>query len=89
MSVHENVLRRLYVPAIFALAAPKLDEDRRRTIGEFLVKKLAEAGRKDDDLTMEVLVDASGYMGPVIVPAVLDAIAAEPDSRGAGFICGA
>jgi len=75
----------LYVAAIFALAAPRLDEVRRRTIGEFLVKKLAEAGRDDDDLMMEVLVSASGSMGPAIVPAVLDAIAAEPDSTGAWF----
>ena len=69
----------LYVPAIFALAAPKLDGDRRRKIGEFLVKKLAEAGRDDDDLMMEVLAAASGSMGPIIVPTVLDTIAAEPD----------
>ena len=75
----------LYVPAIFALAAPKLDEDRRRRIGEFLVKKLAEAGKDDDDLMMEVMVTASGSMGPVTVPAVLAAIAAEPDSHGAWF----
>jgi hypothetical protein len=34
---------------------------------------------------MEVLVTASGSMGPVIVPAVLDAIAAEPDTDGAWF----
>ena len=73
----------LYVPTIFALAAPKLDEDRRRAIGEFLVKKLAEAGRDGDDVMMEVLVAASGSMGPIIVPAVLDTIAAEPDSGGA------
>jgi hypothetical protein len=73
----------LYVPAIFALAALKLDEDRRRRIGEFLVKKLAEAGKDDDDLMMEVLVSASGSMGPAIVPTVLNAIAAEPDTRGA------
>ncbi len=73
----------LYVPAIFALAAPKLDEDRRRRIGESLVKKLAEAGRDDDDPMMEVLAAASGSMGPIIVPTVLDMIAAEPDPWGA------
>jgi len=75
----------LYVPAIFALAAPGLGEDRRLVIGEFLVKKLAEAGRDDDDVMMEVLTRASGSMGPVIVLAVLDAIAAESDADGAWF----
>jgi len=75
----------LYVPAIFALAAPRLDEDRRRAIGEFLVKKLAEAGEDDDDVMMEVLTGASGSMGPVIVLAVLDAIAGESDTEGAWF----
>jgi hypothetical protein len=74
-----------YVPAIFAMAAPKLDETRRRMIGEFLVKKLAEAGQDDDELMMEILAPASGSMGPVIVPTALDAIAAEPDSKGAWF----
>jgi hypothetical protein len=34
----------LYVPAIFALAAPKLGEEQRREIGSFLVDKLIEAG---------------------------------------------
>jgi hypothetical protein len=75
----------LYVPAIFALAAPRLDEDRRRIIGEFLVKKLAEAGEDDDDVMMEVLTGASGSTGPVIVLAVLDAIAAESGAEGAWF----
>lgn len=85
VSLDKTCYTDLYVPAIFALAAPKLDEDRRRMIGEFLVKKLAEAGRDDDDFMMEVLLRASGSMGPVIVPTVLDAIAAEPDPKGAWF----
>jgi len=75
----------IYVPAIFALAAPRLNEDRRRQIGTLLVEKLAEAGREDADLLMEVLLAACGSMGPVILPAVLDAIAKEPDMEGAWF----
>jgi uncharacterized protein YchJ len=75
----------LYVPAIFALAAPQLDDERRREIGVFLVAKLAEAGREDDDLLMEVLMAACGSMGPVILPAVLETIAKEPDHQGAWF----
>jgi len=50
-----------------------------------LVEKLAEAGQEDDDLLMEVFVAACGSMGPVILPAVLDAIAKETDHRGAWF----
>jgi hypothetical protein len=85
ISLDQTCYADLYVPAIFALAAPKLTEDQRRTIGEFLVKKLAEAGQDDDDVMMEVLLGACGSMGPVVMPAVLDAIAGEPDAYGAWF----
>lgn len=74
-----------YVPAIFALAAPQLSNERRSEIGGFLVEKLVEAGYEDDDLLMEVLTAACGSMGPLILPAVLDAIATEPDHEGAWF----
>ncbi len=73
----------LYVPAIFALAAPRLDDEQRREIGSFLVKKLVAAGYEGADVAMEVLTAAAGTLGPVILPAVLDAIAGEPDTRGA------
>ena len=74
-----------YVPAIFALAAPQLSNERRSEIGAFLVEKLVEAGYEDDDLLMEVLATACGSMGPVILPAVLDAMIKEPDKEGAWF----
>ncbi len=74
-----------YVAAIFALAAPRLDEERRREIGTFLVERLVQAGRDDADVSMEVLEAAAGTMGPVIVPAALDANAKEPDTFGAWF----
>jgi len=85
---HEKALREtcyadLYVPAIFAMAAPRLDNEQRREIGIFLLKKLATAGRDDDDLGLEVLTAAAGAMGPVLLPLVLDARAKEPDTRGA------
>ncbi len=73
----------LYVPAIFALAAPKLDDEQRRTVGTFLIDKLVAAGRDDGDLGPEVLTAAAGAMGPAILPALLDAIGAEPDPHGA------
>ncbi len=74
-----------YIPAIFALAAPQLSDEVRSEIGAFLVEKLAEAGYEDDDLLMEVLAAACGSMGPVILPVVLDTIAAEPNREGAWY----
>jgi uncharacterized protein YchJ len=74
-----------YIPAIFALAAPQLSDERRSEIGAFLVQKLAEAGHNDGDLLMEVLVAACGSMGPVVLPTVLETIAKELDHRGAWF----
>ncbi|MCU0914132.1 MAG: SEC-C domain-containing protein [Planctomycetes bacterium] len=73
----------LCVPAIFALAAPQLDDEQRRRIGSFLIDRLVAAGREDADVAMEVLTAAAGTLGPAVVPAVLDAIAREPDTRGA------
>jgi ketosteroid isomerase-like protein len=73
----------LYVPAIFALAAPKLDGEGRREIGSFLVERLVRAGQDDADVSLEVLQAAAGTLGPGILPAVLDAITREPDTEGA------
>ena len=81
---HEHY-EEYYVPAIFALAAPQLSDERRSEIGTFLIEKLAEAGREDADISVEILVAACGSMGPVILPAVLETIAKEPDRRGAWF----
>jgi len=81
---HEHY-EEFYVPAIFALAAPQISDERRSEIGTFLVEKLAEAGREDADILMEVLSAACGSMGPVILPVVLDTIAKEPDHEGAWF----
>lgn len=72
-----------YVAGIFALAAPLLDNEKRREIGSLLVERLVRAGQDDADVSLEVLMAAAGTMGPAVLPAVLDAIAAEPDTRGA------
>ena len=53
-----------YVSAIFAMAAPQLNDQRRCKIGVFLLEKLVEAGREDDDISMEVLTAACGSLGP-------------------------
>jgi len=73
----------LYVPAIFALAGPRLDERRRREIGESLIARLIEAGEQDDHLMMEVLVAASGTMGPGVLPLVFGVVIDEGVSSGA------
>jgi len=85
---HEKALREtcyadLYVPAILAMAAPKLGDEQRREVGAFLLEKLAAAGQDDDDIGLEVLTAAAGAMGPVLLPLVLDALAKESDTMGA------
>ncbi len=84
----ETVLDRvcyahLYVPAIFALAAPKLDDRCRQEIGESLIARLVEAGEQDDHLMMEILLAASGTMGPVILPLVFGVVIDETASSAA------
>jgi len=73
----------LYVAGIFALAVPRLDDEQRRRIGAFLIQKMVQAGQDDADISLEVLLGAAGTMGPVILPDVLDALAREPNTRGA------
>ena len=83
VALTETCYADLYVPAIFALAAPKLGDRMRCEIGAFLIEKLVAAGRDDDDLGLEVLTGAAGTMGPSVLPAVLDAISRESDPYGA------
>lgn len=70
-----------YVPAIFALAAAQLSEEKRREIGVFLVAKLDEACCADADVSIEVLMAACGSMGSSVLPAVLDAIEKDRDTQ--------
>lgn len=81
----EECYADLYVPAVFAMAAPRLSDDRRVRIGESLIDRLVEAGRVHDELDEDALVVACGSMGPAILPAVLDAIERESDLAGAWF----
>jgi len=64
----------VYIPAIFALAAPRLDEATRRQAGEFLVRELLSAGENDDDVLLETLEAACGSLGPVVLPRVLQTL---------------
>jgi hypothetical protein len=84
-SLDKEHYEQFYVAAVLALAAPQLSDQRRREIGACLLEKLSEAGQEDDDVLMEVLTAACGSMGPVILPAVLQAITQEPNHEGAWF----
>ena len=82
--VHERACYvHLYVPAVLALAAPKLDERGRQEIGEFLIARLVEAGEQDDHLMMEILAAACGAMGPAILPLVFGVVIDEAASSAA------
>ncbi len=71
----------LYVPAIFALAAPRLDDQQRREIGSWLVDRLIEAGLEEAELAEEGLLSAAGAMGPIILPKVLDTLEDMPQDE--------
>jgi hypothetical protein len=71
----------LYVPAIFALAAPRLDHQQRREIGSWLVDRLIEAGLEEAELAEEGLLSAAGAMGPGILPKVLDTLEDMPQDE--------
>ena len=73
----------LYIPAIFAQAAPQLDQETRLEISPFLLEKLSEAGYEDSDIRLEVLSAACGSLGPVILPQVMEFIDCEEDTDGA------
>jgi len=74
-----------YVPAIFALAAPRLDEATRRAIGQFLVDEMICAGDRDDEGMLEVLEAAAGSLGAPVLPAVLDWIGRRPRYHAASL----
>jgi len=73
----------LYIPVIFAKAAPKLNKETILEISPFLVEKLCEAGFDDDDIQLEVFSAACGSMGAVILPTVIDFIYKEEHTYGA------
>ena len=75
----------LYVPAIFAMAGPRLDEAVRRRIAEYLIGQLIEAGVRDDDLELEVLEIACGSLGPTVLEPALDALERMSRDDGAWF----
>ncbi len=64
-------LTDLAVPAVFAMAAERLDAEGRRDAAEFLIRALFDAGEADDDILLEVIEQAAGALGPAVLePAV-------------------
>ncbi|MEX0775562.1 MAG: SEC-C metal-binding domain-containing protein [Phycisphaeraceae bacterium] len=61
----------LYIPAIFAMAAPKLDGPTRGEIIGFLFEQMREADQRDDDAQMETIQSALLSMGPCVLPQAL------------------
>jgi len=79
----------LYVPAIFALAAPKLKDEQRREIGNSLIDRLLKANTEGADMNEQALLAACGSMGPVILPTVLDKLEAttgDPESDASSWV---
>ncbi len=64
----------LYVPAIVALAAPRLGPEMRFEIAAFLVDEAMAAAEDEDDLLCEVTGIACGALGPDALPAILEAL---------------
>jgi len=66
----------IYVPAIFALSAPRLDDRQRREIGSLLIDRLLTASVEAADVDEQILLAAAGSLGPAILPGVLDRLEA-------------
>jgi hypothetical protein len=63
----------LYVPAILAMAAPRLSDAGRDRAARFLLCSLMTAGAEDDELMEEVLPAAIGALGPqAVLPIVIE-----------------
>lgn len=61
----------LTIPAIFALAAERLDESGRRESAAFLIHALYCAGKESNDWLLEALEHTAGRFGPALVEPAL------------------
>jgi hypothetical protein len=76
----------LYVPAILAMAAPRLSDAGRNRAARFLLRSLILAGDEDDELMEEVLPAAIGAFGPkVVLPLVVEFMPADYKPWNATF----
>ena len=76
----------LYLPAILAMAAPRLEEPVRGEIGAYFVQELVRSAEDGDELLADVLVELCGKMGPGILPAVLEELSNRPNSLAADYL---
>ena len=71
----QGTFEDLYVPAIIALAAPRLSELARKHAARILIDALIIAYEHDDEVFMEALSATCGALGPeAVLPAVLEAM---------------
>jgi hypothetical protein len=75
----------LHVLAVIELAEPHLSPSGRSEAIAFLVRKLVEAGDQGLEFPLEDLMVSCARFGPDCLPAVLEALANEPDATGAWF----
>ena len=66
----------LYIPAILAMAAPRMDDPTRRRAADWLVGALLDAEDDMDEYQLAVIEAACGAVGPAAVAAVLDSLPA-------------
>ncbi|MCX5673003.1 MAG: SEC-C metal-binding domain-containing protein [Planctomycetota bacterium] len=64
----------LYIPAILAMAAPRMDGPARRRAADWLVEALLDAEANEDDLQLDLLDAACGAVGPEVLAGILDSI---------------
>jgi len=66
----------LYIPAILAMAAPRMDDPARRRAADWLVEALLDAEADFDECQIAVIEAACGAVGPAALAAVLDSLPA-------------
>jgi hypothetical protein len=73
----------LAIPAVFALAADRFDNDGRREVAEFLIHSLYRAGEVDNEFLLEVVEQAAGRLGSALVEPAIKLI----ESKGQDSDC--
>jgi hypothetical protein len=64
----------LYIPAILAMAAPRMDGPTRRRAADWLVEAVLDAEADENDLQLDLLDASCGAVGPEVLAGILDSI---------------
>ena len=75
----------LLVPAILAMAAPRLDDATREDMARFLLDALIEAGDLNEDTLCEALLGAAGSLGTPLLRPLLAALEREGELGGGWY----